>query len=92
MTSLTGYQTRQVTAISDVDRQDDGNAYALCSRARPEVVGQPVIIQSVTGSREDRDEFSQDLRLNSDERRAAELVSRRLLQHGGFPGPAHSRG
>ncbi len=66
--SLTGYQTREVIALSDVDRHDEGNAYAgiFVEGGAGSVVGQPVVIQSVTGSREDRHEFSEDLRLSFD--------------------------
>jgi iron complex outermembrane receptor protein len=63
LTSLTGYQTREVMALSDVDRHPYGNTYASILEANM-VVGQPLTIQSVTGSREDRDEFSQDLRFS----------------------------
>lgn len=63
--SLTGYQAREVLSISDVDRYDEGTPYGSALAAN-EVIGQPIYIQSVTGSREDRDEFSQDLRLSFD--------------------------
>jgi outer membrane receptor protein involved in Fe transport len=68
--SLSGYQTREVISLSDVDRHPYGNTYSSALTRPPPnegesvLIGDPLTIQSVTGSREDRDEFSQDLRLS----------------------------
>lgn len=63
LVSNSGYQHREVDSLSDVDASADGTVYL---DGRGGVIGEPVFVQGVTGSREDRDEISTDLRLEFD--------------------------
>ncbi len=62
LNSLTGYQDRELTYLSDLDTTSEGTWYgSIFGIADPG----PGYYQTVSGPREDRDEFSQDLRLQS---------------------------
>ena len=58
LTSLTGYQDREVLFLSNFDDADEGNSFHF--QPPP---AEPDISRMLTGSGEDRDELSQDLRL-----------------------------
>ena len=62
LSSHTGYQERELTSLSDVDETPAGQVYAEEIFQLLPVT--PITVQGITGSREDRDEFSQDLRLD----------------------------
>jgi len=68
LVSTSGYQTRELTSLSDVDNSPEGGLYLDGIRVPPTegIIGEPLFVQGVTGGQEDRDEFSTDLRLNFD--------------------------
>jgi iron complex outermembrane receptor protein len=61
LTSLTGYQSRETTFFSDLDETADGTLFS-----GPGLTVDPIISQTGSGPSEDREEFSQDLRLQYD--------------------------
>lgn len=61
---LTGYSERELTSISDVDQTPLGTTYA--SGLASSFPNGPITVQGVTGSREDRDQLSQDVQLSFD--------------------------
>jgi iron complex outermembrane receptor protein len=61
LTSLTGYQDRETLFFSDLDETAEGTLFT-----GPGLVVDPIISQTGSGPSEDRDEFSQDLRLQYD--------------------------
>jgi iron complex outermembrane receptor protein len=61
LTALTGYQNRETTFLSDLDETDEGTLFS-----GPGLTVDPIISQTGSGPSEDRDEFSQDLRLQYD--------------------------
>lgn len=61
LTSLTGYQNRETTFFSDLDETADGTLFT-----GPGLTVDPIISQTGSGPSEDRDEISQDLRLQYD--------------------------
>ena len=66
VTSLTGYQGRESFTFSDSDTTPAGTSFSgIVGRRTQFLSGGPVLAQSLTGSDEDRSEFSQDLRVQS---------------------------
>ena len=66
VTSLTGYQGRTAFTFSDSDTASAGTPFSgIVGRRTQILTGAPVIAQSLSGSDEDRSEFSQDLRVQS---------------------------
>jgi iron complex outermembrane receptor protein len=61
LTSLTGYQDRETTFLSDLDETAAGTLFS-----GPGLTVDPIISQTGSGPSEDRDEFSTDLRLQYD--------------------------
>ena len=61
LTSLTGYQNRETMFFSDLDETADGTLFT-----GPGLTVDPIISQTGSGPSEDRDEISQDLRLQYD--------------------------
>jgi len=68
LVSTSGYQTRDLQSLSDVDNSPQGGLYLYGIRVPPTegIIGEPLFVQGLTGSQEDRDEFSTDLRLSFD--------------------------
>jgi len=61
LTSLTGYQDRETIFLSDLDETAEGTLFS-----GPGLTVDPIISQTGSGPSEDRNEFSQDLRLQYD--------------------------
>jgi len=74
LVSLTGYQQRKLTTLSDFNTCRPERRSAICDTIDPDGFGTyyngpllnaPLIANTLVGFREDRDEFSQDLRIQS---------------------------
>lgn len=64
LTSITGYDKRTFDTLSDQDRTPGGTTFTFTSRGGPPST-RTVVMQTLSGTREEREAFSEELRLES---------------------------